>query len=527
MECLDVSALKGLVRGLLEETAALSEELASVKKENAELRDEVARLKGLKGRPKLKPSGMAKATGSGKAGGKKDGNKKKRRRGWRRSKPSIDEDRIVKACDVPPGSRFKGYEDRIIRDVVLRPWVIRLRRERWLTPDGRTIVAPYPAGIEGPFGAGVVRLVLGLYHRGQMTVDRVRGFLGDVGVEISERQVVRFLTEGKTDFFDEARDVLRAGLETARWITVDDTGARHRVRNGVCTQVGDDRFTWFETTFSKSRLNFLSVLRAGHEDYVIDDEALAYMRRRNLSEKVVAKLAGHPARRFANEAAWRAHLEALEINKLKVHPDPVKVATEGALWGSILAHGHLRDAVIVSDDAGQFNLGIHALCWVHAERLIHKLDAFCDWKRAAKERIRAWLWRLYADLKAYKEAPTAARRRRLERRFDRLFTTETGFATLDRLLSRLFANKSELLRVLERPDIPLHTNGSENDIRCQVTRSQISGGTRSDRGRDARDRFLSLMKTCDKLHVSFWDFLGDRLNVPGSPAVPWLPDLVR
>ena len=176
-------------------------------------------------------------------------------------------------------------------------------------------------------------------------------------------------------------------------------------------------------------------------------KALAYMRRRNLSEKVVAKLAGHPARRFANEAAWRAHLEALEINKLKVHPDPVKVATEGALWGSILAHGHLRDAVIVSDDAGQFNLGIHALCWVHAERLIHKLDAFCDWKRAAKERIRAWLWRLYADLKAYKEAPTAARRRRLERRFDRLFTTETGFATLDRLLSRLFANKSELLRV--------------------------------------------------------------------------------
>ena len=222
-----------------------------MKKENAELRDEVARLKGLKGRPKLKPSGMAKATGSGKAGGKKDGNKKKRRRGWRRSKPSIDEDRIVKACDVPPGSRFKGYEDRIIRDVVLRPWVIRLRRERWLTPDGRTIVAPYPAGIEGPFGAGVVRLVLGLYHRGQMTVDRVRGFLGDVGVEISERQVVRFLTEGKTDFFDEAREMCcgpawrrrvgsrwttpapGTGFATGcarRWATTGSPGSRPRSR---------------------------------------------------------------------------------------------------------------------------------------------------------------------------------------------------------------------------------------------------------------------------------------------------------
>jgi hypothetical protein len=65
---------------------------------------------------------------------------------------------------------------------------------------------------------------------------------------------------------------------------------------------------------------------------------------------------------------------------------------------------------------------------------------------------------------------------------------------LDRLLARLQANKSELLRVLERPEIPL-LNGSENDIRCCVTRREISGSTRSDQGRDGRDTFLGLMKT--------------------------------
>jgi hypothetical protein len=31
------------------------------------------------------------------------------------------------------------------------------------------------------------------------------------------------------------------------------------------------------------------------------------------------------------------------------------------------------------------------------------------------------------------------------------------------LMARLHANKTELLKVLKRPEIPLHTNGSEND----------------------------------------------------------------
>jgi transposase len=87
--------------------------------------------------------------------------------------------------------------------------------------------------------------------------------------------------------------------------------------------------------------------------------------------------------------------------------------------------------------------------------------------------------------------------------------------------------KNELLTVLDRPDIPLHTNGSERDIRCQVTRRELSGGTVSDRGRDCRDGFLGLMNTCDKQGVSFWDYLGDRLAIPDAPDVPPLPDLIR
>ncbi len=128
---------------------------------------------------------------------------------------------------------------------------------------------------------------------------------------------------------------------------------------------------------------------------------------------------------------------------------------------------------------------------------------------------------------AYCRDPTAPRKAALKQRFEWLFTTRTGFATLDRLLARLHANGAELLVALDRPDIPPHTNGSENDIRCQLTKRKISGGTRSQAGRDCRDAFLGLMKTCAKLGIPFWDYLGNRFEAPDAPAVRYLPDLVR
>src|SRR5476651_2738744 len=503
--------------------------VAGLTAENAALREEIARLKGLKGRPSIKPSGMEQAsepkppTGGG----------KRRGRGSKQIRRVAIEDRVLTA-EVPAGSRFKGHESFLIQDLVLRPVAIRYRRERWVTPDGRTVVAPLPPGIDGHFGPELRRFVLAQYHQGQVTVPRLVALLEAIGIEVSKRQVVRLLIGRQGRFLDEAREVLRAGLETAAWVTVDDTGARHKAANGFCTQIGNQHFTWFGTTASKSRLNFLTLLRAGHDDYVINAEALAYMRERALAGPVVARLAEHPDWFFADRSAWSAHLDRLGISALDSlpprrrgsNPDPVTIATEGALWGSVKAHGFLPDTVIVSDDAGQFNVGQHGLCWVHSERLVHKLDAFTDENRTAQATARKLIWNFYRDLKAYRCGPTKQRKAALRARFDRIFKRKTGFVTLDRLLARLNANKPELLMVLDRPEIPLHTNGSENDIRCQVTKRKVSGGTRSDAGRDCRDAFLGLLKTCAKLGIGFWDYLGDRLAVPAARAVPDLAELV-
>ncbi len=162
--------LKAFVTELLGRVAELERTIAAQ-------RDEIARLKGLKGRPQIKPSGMEQASEPAAPGGAK------RRRGAGRNTTErvIHEDRIVRAV-VPPGSRFKGYQDFILQDLILRPHVVRLRRERWHTPDGRSVTAPMPPEVRGHFGPALRRFVLVQYHQGQVTVPRLLAQLRAIGI---------------------------------------------------------------------------------------------------------------------------------------------------------------------------------------------------------------------------------------------------------------------------------------------------------------------------------------------------------
>src|SRR5690348_12660789 len=144
-------------------------------------------------------------------------------------------------------------------------------------------------------------------HQGQSPLPRLTALLQSLGVSISKRQVPRRLTDKPDAFVSEAQDGLRAGLETSPYVAAGDSGARHAGKNGFCTPIGNDWFTWFGTRSSKSRLNFLALRRAGPIDYGLNDAAYSYMRQHSLPASLIGRRMGEPQSCFADEAAWLAH----------------------------------------------------------------------------------------------------------------------------------------------------------------------------------------------------------------------------
>jgi hypothetical protein len=483
------------------------------------LEDEITRLKGLKPRPRIAPSSLeAPPRPPRDPQAKRPGSAKRSKT----AQLTITDEVVIPLADRPEGAIFKGYEDFIVPDLILEPRAILYRRERWLTPDGRSLVAPLPTAVVPGchYGPDLICFILHQYHHQHVTQPLLLEQLHQLGIDISAGELCRILTEGKDVFHREKDELLPAALAVSAYIEVDDTGARHRGHTGACTPIGNELFASFASTDSKSRLNFLEALRGPHTDYVIDEIARAYWLRQGLARAVVDRLCRGP-QTFADPAAWQDRLRRLGI----IGPRHVRIASEGALLGSLIAHGVSPELVILSDGAGQDDVLAHAACWIHAERPLARMIPYSEGHRAAIAKVRGEIWELYQDLKGYRRRPEPSRRPDLEGRFDALCGQRTGFPSIDGVLEGMKAHRSALLRVLERPEVPLHTNLSERHLRDYVKKRKISGGTRSESGRRSRDTFASLKKTCRELGVNFWAYLQDRVR--GAGQVPRLADLIR
>lgn len=520
---------------LPEEQTPLVEALLRVNRELLrkieELEQEINRLKGLPDKPK-RPLERSQLNDPDAAPSDANGRKKKVRDGKRPGSAKRSKTRELTIQEIvplfmdalPPGKTFLGYEDFTVQDIRIEPHNTRYRRARYRLPDGTFRTAPLPEGVVSHFGPVLRQHVLYQHFHNQVTQPLLHEELLELGVDISAGQINRLLTEGHGQFHQEKDSLLPAAREVSAFLQTDDTSARHQGKAGHTLHIGNDLFASFFTTDTKSRVNFLKILLTPYTEYVFNGGALFYLECFEVSGRLLDKLQADADAWcvFESGEAWEHQLEQWGIRSAEQR----RLVTEAALWASLLAHD-MEHVILISDDAAQFKLlaFLHALCWVHMERHVTQLIALTDAERSAHEAARDAIWKYYQRLKAYRELPTPQRRGRLETDFDRLFLKQRGWPELDAAMHKIHGKKEQLLLVLEHPEIPLHNNLSENDIRQYVKKRKISAGTRSDAGRRCRDTFLSLKTTCRKLGVTFWRYLQDRIQ--GLQVIPPLGDLIR
>jgi hypothetical protein len=492
--------------------------VAMMREEIQRLKDEIATLKKQKPRPKIPPSILEGPKSKEKQ--KSNDSRGKHPRKKKTSKLQIHTRRRIRPDHIPKGAVFKGIQKYTVQDVILESHNILYELERWELSDGTYVTGKLPPSAHGHYGATLISYVLHQYYGCRVTEPLLLVQLREMGVLISAGQLSNLLRLHREHFHEEKGELLEAGIAATGQIQTDDTGARHAGKNCYANVIGNEFFTSITTTDSKSRINFLQLLHGSNPRYLINEDTSSYIETLNSSSWLGVYLTLHFSVELMDQDVLNGFLRRINITSEK----DVKLSTEGALFASLLHRGIPRDLGVHGDDAGQFNVFIRSLCWIHEERHYRKIVPFGEDVRLEIEKIRDGIWALYKGLKKYKEIPCEEARQALMDQFDDLFTQEVSSPTLAKQLAKTHAKKERLLKVLARPDTPLHNNGSETDVREVVTKRKVSGGTRSVLGLQCRDTFLSLKKTCCKLKISFWDYLKDRIS--GMCEIPSLAKII-
>ena len=535
LEDIDLSSIQDenarqLISRLLNLIEALSAENRDAQAENQRLRDEINRLKGEQGKPKIKANTPKPP--------RVDYSSEKERR---KPKPKPHQKRAKKAkleihreqtlavdkANLPADAEFKGYEDVVVQDIVFRADNVCFHKEKyWADSTGQTYLAPLPLGYEGQFGPGIKALSLTLYFGGKMSEPEILGLYENIGVQISSGQLSNLLIKRQEGFHAEKEAVCEAGLGSSPWQHIDQTSTRVDGQNQHCNIVCNPLYTVYTTTPQKDRLSVLDVLRNGRaRRFRLNEEALGYLASVPLSKATRNWLAAECSDQDWEEKVFVGRLDTSWPNLSVQQRQAILSAAAVAAYHAELSTPVVR--LLVCDDAPQFNwiAEVLALCWVHEGRHYKKLMPVFVHHLQLLSDFRKQFWDFYDELLAYKQQPTPEESARLEREFDRLFSTCTGYDALDARITKTREKKVSLLMVLKYPEIPLHNNPAELEARQRVRKRDISFGPRTQDGVKAWDTFMSLAATARKLGISFYQYIHDRISKANQ--IPSLASLIE
>ncbi len=533
LDTLDLSAIQDqharrVIRLLLNLVEQINQENRTLREDNQRLRDEVNRLKGEQGKPKVKANAPNPPAPDYSSEQERRQPKERGKRG-KRAPLSIDREQTlrVEPSTLPADAEFKGYEEVVIQDLVVRTDTVLFRKEKWYSAtQGTTYLAELPPGYHGEFGPGIRALALVFSFACQMTEPKMLAFFHHSGVEISAGQVSNLVIKDHADFHAEKDAVFEAGLRSSPWQQTDDTATRVNGQTQHCHIVDNPLHTTYLTLPGKDRLSVIDALRNGQPRvFQYTQDAEVWLETANVSQVTLTALRHMPRDQDLDEATvtqWLSeHLPGLGMQTRKKVMDALAVAAYQAQenWPVV--------RLLVCDDAPQFGWITDelALCWVHAGRHFKKLTPTVALHRQLLDTFLKEFWLFYDELLVYREQPTWEERERLEARFEQVVTTKTGYWALDERIRKTWTKQESLLMVLAHPEIPLHNNASELGARQRVRKRAISFGPRTAEGAKAWDTFMSLAATSRKLGVNFLQYLHDRIT--GTNQIPSLATIIE
>lgn len=510
-------------------------EIGRLQGENEGLKEENNRLKGQPKRPKLKPKAPLDDEGETNEGQQDYSSEDERKppkkgRKKRRKNENIKIDREQKLSvereDLPADAEFKGYEDVIVQDIRIETDNVRFRKEKYYSPrEGKIYLAELPTGYEGQFGPRLKAWVVVFSFALNVTEAKIENFLETVGISISKGQIAAIIKQETGQLEEEKEALYEAGLRSTTWQQIDDTAAKVKGQQCYTQVVCNPYHTTYFTTARKDRLTVLEVLWGGQElQFCLDEMAWTYLAACGLPKKYQTVLATWPQEQMLSRREFE---ERLKKELPGLGPQQSKWVLEA---GGIAAyHRQERWPVIeqlLCDDARQFKRIVQelALCWVHEGRHYKKLSPVVAYHRQQLEEFRGQFWVYYRQLLAYRQQPDLVEKEQLSQEFDRLFATKTGYEALDERIAQTKAKKTDLLRVLDHPALPLHNNEAELGARQRKPKENISYGPRTTAGAKGWDTGLTLVATARKLGVNIFAYLHDR--VAKLNQMPSLADLI-
>jgi hypothetical protein len=512
---------------LLNLVETLKTENQELREQVQRLRDEINRLKGEQGKPNIKPN-RPKRVSSDHSSEQERHKPKKRRKRRKLDKIKIDraEELDVEPERLPTDAKFKDYEEVTVQDLSIHTDNVLFRKRKYYSAsEGKTYLAELPPGYEGEFGPGIKSLAIVMHFGMQTTEPKIREFFGHFGIQISSGQLSNLLIKDKEPFHAEKDAIYEAGVHSSPWQHIDDTSARVNGQNQHCHIVCNPLYSAYFTTEKKDRLTVIDVLwNTSERRFLLNDEAFGLLRLLRVSARVIGQLDALPHEQELGEDEFAGLLDQHLPNVGSQQHKWILDATAIAAYHAQTEFPVVK--LLICDDAPQFKLVTHELflCWIHEGRHYKKLVPHVAYHRQLLGDFRKRYWDLYDQLLVYRGHPTTEDHRRLADRFDKLFSTVTGYDALDERIAKTKAKKESLLMVLEYPEIPLHNNSAELAARKRVRRRKISFGTRSEDGTKAWDTFATLEATAKKLGISFYEYIYDRLS--GTYKMPSLADLI-